>query len=164
MKTIVKILAVLALVACVVTLFSACNSEGDDDEEDAFCVTYKNVEIKLGKSADNVDKLGGSPISAGNCGKGALYQYKFNDIVIEVLESEDGKKTVDKIDFLNDTLTTSKGVCIGDSSDKVVSAHGTPAQQTNSKIEYKDGNLSLVFVLENGNVSEIKYRHNTNGQ
>ena len=164
MKTIVKILAVLALVACVVTLFSACNSEGDDDDEDDFCVTYKDVEIKLGKSADNVlNKLGKkNEVYAGNCGgNGDVHQYTYSDIVVDVLTDANKKSTVDKIEFISDSVKTSKGICVGDSSEDVIKAHGEPTQQTSSMIEYKKGTLSLKFTISNGVVTKISYRNIT---
>ena len=164
MKTIVKILAVLALVACVFTLFSACNSEGDDDDEDDFCVTYKDVKIELGKSADNVlNKLGKkNEVYAGNCGgNGDVYQYTYSDIVVAVLTDANKKTTIDKIEFISDSVKTSKGICVGDSSEAVIKAHGEPTQQTNSMIEYKKGTLSLKFTISNGVVKNISYRNIT---
>ena len=164
MKTIVKILAVVALVACVVTLFSACNSEGDDDEDDDFCITYKDVEIKLGKSADSVlNKLGKqNEVYAGNCGgNGNVYQYTYSDIVLAVLTDANNNSTIDKIEFISDSVKTSKGICVGDTSDAVIKAHGEPTQQTSSSIEYKKGSLSLKFTISDGIVKNISYRNIT---
>ena len=160
----VKILAVIALVACVVTLFSACNSEGDDDDEDDFCVTYKDVEIKLGKSADSVlSKLGKkNEVYAGNCGgNGDVYQYTYTDIVLAVLTDSNKNSTIDKIEFISDSVKTSKGICVGASSEEVIKAHGEPTQKTNSSIEYKKGTLSLKFTISNGVVKNISYRNIT---
>ena len=166
MKTIVKILAVLAIVACVVTLFAACNNEEDGDsldEDDSigFYVTYKNVKIEIGKSAsDVIEKLGkaDSTVEVGNCGdKGSLSQYIYNDIVIEVLTNANGNKTVDKIILNNDLVSTSKGISIGDSSDAVIKAYGKATEQTTDKIEYNGGTKLLRFTLKDGAVDGIYF-------
>ncbi len=166
MKTIVKILAVLAIVACVVTLFAACNSEEDgdsSDEDDAigFYITYKDVKIEIGKSAAGViEKLGKANdiVEQGNCGdKGSLSQYIYNDVVIELLTDSKGNKTVDKIILTNDLVSTSKGISIGDSSEKVLKAYGKATEQTSSKIDYKVGTRLLRFAIKNGVVSGINF-------
>ena len=158
MKVIVKILAVVALVACVVTLFSACGNDEADDED--FCVTYKGVDIIPGKAADEVLNKLGTPKDKqyyGNCGgKGEVYEYEYNGFVLKILTANN-KNTIDQIDFTDDTVSTSKGICIGNTSDEVVKAHGNPTEQTDSLIVYKKGSLSLQFTIKSGAVTGISY-------
>lgn len=168
MKTILKILAVLAVVACVVTLFSACNSEdGDDEDEDdagIYSVTYNDIKIVLGKSADKALKKLGAPkssVSAGECiGFGEVIQYTYNGMLLNVLKS-DTATTVDKIVFTDDSLSTSEGIRIGMSADDVIKKHGTPTEQTDAKIEYKSGSCILRFAISNGAVKDIHYIYST---
>ena len=156
MKVIVKILAVAALVACVVTLFSAC---GNDEEED-FCVKYKGVDIIPGSVADEVLNKLGTPKDKqyyGNCGgKGEVYEYEYSGLLLKVLIA-DNKSTIEQIDFTDDTVTTSKGICIGSTSDEVVKAHGNPTKQTEGLIVYEKGALSLQFTISSGAVTGISY-------
>lgn len=168
MKTILKILAVLAVVACVVTLFSACNSEdGDDEDEDdagIYSVTYNDIKIVLGKSADKALKKLGAPKSSVPlkiCGDlGEVIQYTYNGMVLNVLKS-DTATTVEAIVFTDDFLSTSEGICIGMSSDSVLAAHGTPSEQTDAKIEYESGSCLLRFMISNGAVKDIHYIYST---
>ena len=168
MKTLIKIVAVFAVIACVVSLFAACNSgeEEDVDSDGIFCVTYKNAKMELGKSAAGlIDSLGTpkSVNSAQSCGPaGEVKQYEYVGITINILTDDKNNSIVDQIVFTDDSVSTSKGICIGDSAEKVVNAHGTPTKKTNDEIEYESGSCLLRFQLnENGEVKKITYFHST---
>ncbi len=163
MRTLIKIVAVIAVIACVVSLFSACNSEEEDagESDGIFCVTYKNVKIELGKSADGLINSLGNPISdvdAGNCGgAGSVHQYTYSGMTLNILTDSNKKSTVDQIVFTDDTVSTSKGIYVGKTADAVVSAYGQPTTKTDTKIEYKSGSYLLRFSITDGEVSKITY-------
>ena len=169
MKRFVKAMALVIALLCVFTAFVACTAEQGDNEKNnsadvEFYITYKGVKVELDKKADSVISDLGTPKkteSLGTCsGRGAEIKYVYDDIVIHTLKS-DNDETIDQISFTNDIAETKKGICIGDSSDKVIKAYGDPAEKTDSLIIYTkalDGfKLYLKFSIENGEVDKINF-------
>lgn len=155
---------ILALVCCLTLEFTfvACNG-GEKAEEkngDIFYMTYNGTKIALdAKAAGVLSALGeaNSVKELGDCGGlGAQVKYTYNDIELYTLKSDDSE-TVDHISFTSDLVSTSKNISLGDSKDKVIEAYGEPTKQSDSEIRYTEGDLTLKFKLDGGNVSAIDY-------
>ncbi len=153
-----RLIAIALLLACVLA-FAACSN---DDEASIFSFKYKNVNIELGKNAEKVLEKLGEPLEKednGNCGgRGTQWEYKYLDFELYTLE-QDGKETIDEIEFETDMVQTSKGISIGMKKEAVIEAYGEPTQQKENKITYTSEKLSLIFgISDNGNVKSIEYK------
>ena len=152
---------------CAVMLASAlvsCNGDGEENEGGAsnpFYVNYKDTKIELDKKAESVlEKLGEPKYSdnLGDCGGiGVQMKYTYDDITVNTLKEKDGE-VIHKIGFLNDLVSTPKGISIGSSEQEVRDAYGTPSSEENGKLTYTSGDLELEFTVKNGSVSAINYR------
>lgn len=165
-KRILSILLALVCVGVLVCSLCACDGEGSGDENEGgasspFYVNYKNVKIELDKKAESVlEKLGEPKYSdnLGDCGGiGVQMKYTFDDITVNTLKESDGE-VIHKIGFLNDLVSTPKGISIGSSEQDVRDAYGNPSSDENGKLTYKSGDLELEFTIKNGSVSAVNYR------
>ena len=167
MRKIVKIFALILALACAMTLMVACASEDNNDNNGGassgkvdFYITYKGTKIELDKDAAPVlSALGkaNDEASLGDCGGfGLQTRYTYDNFVIYTVKNDSGEK-IDQITLSNDIVETSKGICIGDSSDDVIKAYGEPNAKNDTKIEYESGSLILKFGLEGGDVKSINF-------
>ena len=165
MKGFIRIFALVLAVLCTALLFTACNSKSENKDADGtkqieYYINYKGTKIELDKKADSVLSALGTPkstASLGDCGGfGAQTKYVYDDIVVYTLKNDSGE-TIDQIAFSNDIAETPKGICIGDSSENVISAYGEPTTKNDNKIEYESGSLILKFGLSDGEVKSIDF-------
>ena len=170
MKGFIRILALVLAFLCAAVILTACNSESESKDADnskqvEYYINYKGTKIELDKSADSVLSALGTPkstASLGDCGGfGAQTKYVYDDIVVYTLKNDSGE-TIDQIAFSNDMVETAKGICIGDSSENVISAYGEPTTKNENKIEYEKENLILKFGLSGGEVKSIDFIRITN--
>ena len=161
-RSLLKIFAVICCVAFAFAL-SACNEKNEEGNisSNPYAIVYKDIKIELDKPAKNVlDALGASKYSdnLGDCGGiGVQMKYTYEDITVNTLKEKDGE-VIHKISFLNDLVSTSKGISLGASESEVRDAYGTPSSEENGKLIYKQNNLELEFTIKNGSVSAINYR------
>ena len=165
MKSFLKVLALMLALLCSFSVFAACNTESSEEGKDdsgkiEFYITYKGTKIELEKKADSVLAALGeanNTTSLGDCGGfGLQTRYTYDNFVLYTVKNDSGE-TIDQITLSNDLIETPKGICIGDSSEDVISAYGTPAVKNDSKIEYESGSLILKFGLESGEVKSINF-------
>ena len=166
MKKIIRVLALMIALIASISLFVACNggdeNKNDDKQESgvAYYVVYKGTKIELGKKADSVLSALGTPKakdSLGDCGVfGLQTRYTYNDLVLYTVKNDSGE-TIDQITFSNDTPETTKKICIGSTSEEVISAYGEPTAKNDSKIEYQKDSLVLQFGIESGEVKSINF-------
>ena len=165
MKGFIRIFALVLAVLCTALIFTACNSKSENKDADGtkqieYYINYKGTKIELDKKADSVLSALGTPkstASLGDCGGfGAQTKYVYDDIVVYTLKNDSGE-TIDQIAFSNDIAETPKGICIGDSSENVISAYGEPTTKNDNKIEYESGSLILKFGLSDGEVKSIDF-------
>ena len=162
-----RILCLMLALLCALVLASAivsCNGDGEENEGGAsnpFYVNYKDTKIELDKKAESIlEKLGEPKYSdnLGDCGGiGVQMKYTYDDITVNTLKEKDGE-VIHKIGFLNDLVSTPKGISIGSSEQEVRDAYGTPSSEENGKLTYKSGDLELEFTVKNGSVSAVNYR------
>lgn len=63
---------------------------------------------------------------------------------------------VNMIEFVDDTVQTEEGLCIGDSKDKVESLYGAESYNGVSAYICKEGDASLTVIMEGDKVSSIQ--------
>ena len=163
-KRILCLILALATLTLLASTFVACDGAEDNSEggsSNPFYVNYKDVKIELDKKAEGViDKLGEPKYSdnLGDCGGiGVQMKYTYADITVNTLKEKDGE-VIHKIGFLNDLVSTPKGITIGSSEADVREAYGNPTSEENGKLTYKSGDLELEFSIKDGSVSAVNYR------
>lgn len=160
------ICTVLALMCCIsaIALFTSCNDEGSSDAEQSsnnpFYVVYKDVKIELNKSAEEVLEKLGTPKyedNLGDCGGiGVQMKYTYDDITINTLKEKNGEK-IHKISFVNDLISTPKNISIGSAEQDVRDAYGKPSSFDNGRMIFKSGDLTIEFLINDGEVASINY-------
>lgn len=162
-KCLYVLVACLFCFAAVLTLCACDNSEKNGGQTSAiqFYAEFNGVKIELGKKAENVlAKLGDAKYAdnLGDCGGiGVQMKYTYDNVAVNTIKEKDGE-VIHKIAFLNDLVSTPKGISIGSSEDDVKKAYGEPSSSENGKLTYKSGDLELEFTVKNGNVSAVNYR------
>lgn len=161
-----KVLKIVTVICCAAMLISLCacnggNKENAGSNSNPYAVTYKDIKIELDKPAASVlEKLGTPKYSdnLGDCGGiGVQMKYTYDDITVNTLK-EEGGEVIHKISFLNDLVSTSKGISLGSSESEVREAYGNPSSEENGKLIYKKNALELEFTIKNGSVSAVNYR------
>lgn len=169
MKNIIRILALLLTMLCIITAFAACSAENggaDNDKNNGsatkveYYVNYKGTKIELDKKADSVLSALGeakNKASLGDCGGfGLQTRYTYDNLVIYTVKNDSGE-TIDQISLASDLVETPKGICVGDTADDVIKAYGAPTVKNDTKIEYENGSLILKFGIESGEVKSINF-------
>ncbi|MBQ9085760.1 MAG: hypothetical protein IJY47_01080 [Clostridia bacterium] len=154
-------MAVFALGLAVIlslSLFGCRKTEDNEASGGHFSVQYKGVTLEIGQPAEEVLKALSDPVSKkeiGDCGGlGAQVRYDYSSLILYVLESKDGA-VIDQITLTDDLVATEKGICIGDSQDKVKEAYGNVIQSDGSRLVYTSGDNQLIFEIKDGKVSGI---------
>jgi hypothetical protein len=159
MKRIAWTMTILLLSALLCLGLGGCDKEKTAAEDGGmFSVTYRGTVIEIGKEAEDVLKALGEPQNKkeiGDCGGlGAQVRYDYSSLVLYVLESKDGA-VIDQITLTDDLVATEKGICIGDSQEKVKEAYGDTLQDDGSRWYYRSGKNRVTFKIEDGKVTGI---------
>ncbi len=164
MKKLLSIaLALLCFIGALGSLASCDNgSANKNDEADIFEIKYNGATVELGAKADGALSKLGAPVSkqnTGNCGGlGETTRYDYSAFWLVVVDYEDGDKIIDRIEFKNDAVETSKGIYIGSSENAVKEAYGEADSAVKSTLIYKGNNKELAIGITNGAVSSIVFR------
>lgn len=161
-----KVSIVTAIVLMLVMLFTACGSSGNKpttpsngDASTGFTFTKDGVVVEMGSDAQEaVAKLGKetSYFESESCafeGLDKVYTYpgfKLNTYPVE------GKDYVLSIVFTDDTVATDKGITVGSEKASVIEAYGEPAEQTDTKLVYKEGKTELTIGLDGESVKTVQ--------
>ena len=151
--------SMISLLLITLLCFGLVGCEQESAEESgAFAVTYREVTVEIGKEAEDVLAALGEPQSKkeiGDCGGlGAQVRYDYSSLIVYVLESKDGA-VIDQITLTDDLVATEKGICIGDSQEKVKEAYGDTLQDDGSRWFYRSGKNRVTFKIEDGKVTAI---------
>ena len=87
-------------------------------------------------------------------GEERIYGYAGYDIYTEC---ENGKEIIEKIVLTSDTVSTERGIRVGDSLDDVVEIYGRIYDKKGENIEYDGERCNLQFFFRDGVVTSIKY-------
>ena len=160
MKNAILLILVLALTVCAV----ACAKKNDGASTEGgttatgFGVTVNGTAVELGKDAAPVLAALGTPTLSQevfDCGEGnSRMFYRFGSLELYTMKS-DGKEIIDQIELNDDLVSTDKGICIGDTVEKVKTAYGEPQRGDEDDLVYVSGNQELTFEIDDGRVEEI---------
>lgn len=165
MKGLGAILVAILLSVSLCICATSCQKQEQGETDGTFTVTYRDVNLTVGEDAEPALKALGEPSNKkeiGDCGGlGAQVRYDYSSLILYVLESKEGA-VIDQITLTDDLVSTQKGICIGDSQEKVKEAYGNALQSDGSRLVYTSGKKILTFRIENGAVSEIDLMQKTN--
>ena len=73
---------------------------------------------------------------------------------------DNGTDKVLSIYFLNDQVSTTEGVKIGDSLSSMLEVYGDGYEQLDTQYTYSKGLTQLRFIVENDVITSIEYNYN----
>ncbi len=164
-----KLLVLLAALAAMTFVMTSCGGDGTESgssavtEAGGFEFKANGITVAMNaKAADLVDKLGEYEyFEAPSCafqGLDKTYTYAGFELVTYELDKVD---YVLSVSLRDDSLTTPEGVTIGSSLDDVKKAYGDSFTQDGNSYQYTKGNSILTFIVENGAVTSVEYKADT---
>ncbi len=149
----VVLLSVILLCAAV-----GCSTPKGGEEQGSLQLTYREETIRVGAEIEALLPLLGEDytvVEAASCaGIGKDYVYTYPSLRIYVFAPENGVATVTSACYTDDGASH-KGVTIGSSASDVVASLGKADEQSDSRITYRDGDVSLTFTLRDGVASAV---------
>ena len=131
-------------------------------EASGYVFTYKGVEIYAGEDASVIDQLGepkdySESMSCAFEGMDKQYFYGSFYVTTGTLK---GHEFIANYWFVDDTVETDEGLCIGDSQDKVEEIYGADGFNGSNAYIYSKDDCELTIIIEDGSVSSIQYAYN----
>lgn len=175
-----KTFSVYALILCLCTLLAAgCGSKdntnsttvaGNNGSEttaeavvasDGYVFRLNGADIMPGMSQDDMiaaigetDKVFDAPSCAG---QGTDYTYTYGSVEITTVPNADGINEINSILLKDDMTATPEGVSLYMTMDDMTAAYGDGYTQSGNAYTYTKGNVSLQFIVENGEITSIQY-------
>lgn len=138
--------------------------ETDTEENEThkgYVFTYNDVVIEMDEEADPViEKLGeaNTYFEAPSCAfEGIDKMYGYNSFEVDTYPLE-GKDYISSVIFKDDTITTSEGVGIGDTADKVEETYGEEGISENGMLVFAKDGMKLCFIMQDEVVISVEYR------
>ena len=85
--------------------------------------------------------------------------YTFDNYEVHTYPENSTDKVL-SVYFLNNQISTTEGVKIGDSMDKMVETYGDGYEQLDTQYTYTKGLTQLKFIVENDVITSIEYNYN----
>lgn len=135
--------------------------DGSQAEAGGYSVTLSGVAINMNVAAADIISALGEPqdkYEAESCAfQGMDRTYTYPGFVLDTYENN-GVETTLYVTFKDDTVSTTEGLCIGESVDKAKELYGTDGTDNGSSIVYKKGGSTLtIFYGGDGVITEIQY-------
>ena len=127
-----------------------------------YVFTYKGVQIYAGEDASVIEELGepkdySESMSCAFEGMDKQYFYGSFYVTTGTLK---GHEFIANYWFVDDTVETDEGLCIGDSQDKVEEIYGADGYNGTNAYIYDKDDCELTIIIEDGCVSSIQYAYN----
>lgn len=132
-----------------------------ENTEDVYLFKDNDTEIPLGAEYSSLN-LGDAKdyYEVQSCAFNGMDKiYTFDNYEIHTYP-DNGTDKVLSIYFLNDQVSTTEGVKIGDSLDTMTQTYGTDYEQLDTQYTYTKGLTQLIFIVEDGNITSIEYNYN----
>ncbi len=156
-----KILICLLLATMLLSL-AACKDNNTPPAEEGKTYTFTSGTTKIAINADAAPILAAlgqwrDYAESASCafeGLDKVYTYAGFEIQTYPMGEKD---FVYMIILQDDTVATEKGIRIGATKDAVLTAYGTPNQETATALTYNGKGMYLQFILRDGTVTSIQY-------
>lgn len=83
--------------------------------------------------------------------------YEYENFEIETYTNEEKEERIYSIYFTDTKQTTTEGVCVSDSYDKMIETYGEDFKQDGTQYSYIKEDTCLEFIVENNFITSIKY-------
>ena len=143
------------------------NNQNNDDKQqetpkkNGYVFTFDGVEVSVDADAAGYIAKLGEPASYYETPSGAFDNldkfYTYHGFEIDTYYSN-GNDLVLNVVLLDDTVSTTEGVSIGDKQEKVASVYGEPTEKNETSATYKKDNMKLVFIFKDGVIAAIEYK------
>lgn len=158
-------IGVLILIA-ILFLTCACDNgeekENKDDNnnkiQEAFVLKYDNITFELGgefttsKYGEELDYSETKSCAFEGLDKTYMYEH------YEIATYPDGNKDrISSIYFLDPDITTTEGVAIADSKDKMLEVYGKNYKEDDGEYTYTKGKTQLIFLVQDDSIVSIEY-------
>lgn len=138
---------------------SADSASGDATE--GFSFTFNGVNIPMNVDAAPIIKALGDPATyfeAASCAFQGLDKiYTYSGFEINTYPNGD-KDYVSTVYFLDDSVTTDKGICLGSTLEDVKAAYGEDCTEVSGEYTYTLGQSKLSFIIKDDSVTSITYK------
>lgn len=154
------VIAVVGAGVYMLTKGDSSDVQKTDKKEtvESYALKVDSKEIKLGE-VFSVEKCGKELeySEVASCAfEGLDKTYTYENYEITTGE----KDKITSIYFIDEGVSTTEGVKITDSYDKMVQAYGTNFKNDGNKYTYTKGNTSIEFMVENEVITGIEYVYN----
>lgn len=140
------------------------NSDEDSGEvnseltEDQFVYKGKTVSI-LDDNDRILQNLGAfNPELTVNADLQSMYIYGENEITYNALK-EEGVEYPYILDVETDSISTSRGIKVGNTKEEVTAAYGEAEETKSGDLSYSFDGFDIIFGFENGKVCTINYKN-----
>lgn len=136
------------------------NDVGETAAAEGFTFEYNGTIIPMNVDAAPIVEALGEPtdyFEAASCAfQGMDKQYYYNGF--ELGTYPNGKKDlVSYVNFVDDTVTTDQGICLGSTLKELLAAYGKDYTAEGTSYVYKLGKSKLTFIVEEDAVTQITY-------
>ena len=141
-------------------------TENEQSEDDivtykGYAFIYNGVAVEMDADAVPVIEQLGEPDSyfeAPSCAfEGIDKIYTYGSFELDTYPME-GKDYVSTIIFKDDIITTTEGVGIGESVEKMEEVYGTGWTDENGMAVYEKDGMKLCFIIEDDSIISVEYR------
>lgn len=160
MKKIIKLSLLIPIILC---LFTGCGNKEDFDsnkEKDVYSFKYNDLEITPGEVFDKQQYAGYNDyVELPSCAfedTDRAYTYDHYEITTYTLNKEE---RILSIYFLDTEISTTEGVSISDSVNKMLDVYGNNYEKNDNLYTYKKEDTSINFIVENDIIVSIEYSY-----
>ncbi len=160
MKKIIKLSLLIPIILC---LFTGCGNKEDFDsnkEKDVYSFKYNDLEITPGEVFDKQQYAGYNDyVELPSCAfedTDRAYTYDHYEITTYTLNKEE---RILSIYFLDTEISTTEGVSISDSINKMLDVYGNNYEKNDNLYTYKKEDTSINFIVENDIIVSIEYSY-----
>ncbi len=125
-----------------------------------YTFTTNGVTVEIDAPMADIEEGLGEPLDmfeSESCAFGDLDKvYTYSGFRIDTYQL-DGVDYVLDVVFTDDTVSTTEGVCIGESTAEMKDAYGEPTLEDASQAIYEKGEMKLVFLLDGETIKTIEY-------
>lgn len=135
------------------------SNQANTGNEGVFCFVYEGAELIPGESFDKSALGKYSEVSeVPSCAFGGndnVYNYEMFELTTYI---DEDVERVYSIYFIDSNLSTTEGLCLGDTVDDMESIYGKDYEEEETACTYTRGETLLCIITRNGIVVSIEYR------
>ena len=140
---------------------ASTQEENGSASQKGYTFIYQDVVIEIdADAAPIIEKLGEphSYFEAPSCAfEGIDKMYTYKSFEVDTYPTNE-KDYISTIIFKDDVITTTEGVGIGDSVDKVMEVYGEDGSNEDGMLVFEKDGMKLCFIIQDDTVASVEYR------